>query len=201
MIKINLLPVRATKKKEAVQRHVLVFVAGLVAILVIGGVSYVAQAKSLGKVQRETSELQKEITGLKTLIGKVDEYRKQKEILERKLGVIGKLEADKTGPVHMLDELASRIPEKLWVESLQEAGGRVTLEGVSINHEVIATFLTRLDESIYFDEVYLVSIEASKDKTDLRLKRYKITARLVVPNATEVAKSAETKPNETEGER
>jgi Tfp pilus assembly protein PilN len=86
----------------------------------------------------------------------------------------------------MLDELATSIPEKLWLESLDEVDGRLTLAGVSINNEVIATFMTRLEESKYFGEVYLVSIErdsaaARSSKEDLKLKKFTITAQLRVP--------------------
>ncbi len=195
MIKINLLPVRATKKKEAVQRHVLFFVVGLVAVLGVCAGVYAERASAFSGIQQKNAVLTEEINNLKKIIGEVDVYRAQKELLEKKLGVIRKLKADKTGPVHMLDELASRIPEKLWLESLEETDGRVEFEGISINNEVIATFMSRLEESVYFSEVYLVSIEAKKDDSDLRLKQYQVTARLVVPTE-EDARSASKSPKD-----
>ena len=82
----------------------------------------------------------------------------------------------------MLDELATRIPEKLWMASLEETDQRMTLKGVAINNEVIATFMSRMDESDYFSEVYLVSIER-EEFDDLSLKSFTITAKLVVPGA------------------
>ena len=182
MIKINLLPVRAARKKEAVQRHLVLFIAGLLTVFLVGFVMYRARASELAEVEKTNKLLVDEIENLKKIIGEVDEYKEQEALLERKLGVIRALKANKTGPVHMLDELATRIPEKLWMTNLEEVDGRVTLEGVSINNEVIATFMSRMEESIYFSEVYLVSIER-ENLEDLNLKRFTITSRLVVPGA------------------
>ena len=81
---------------------------------------------------------------------------------------------------HMLDQLATRIPEKLWLTNLQESNKKVTLKGVSINTEVIATFMSRMEESDYFAEVYLVSIQA-RDEGDLKLKEFTVTAKLIIP--------------------
>ncbi len=184
MIKINLLPVRAARKKEAVQRHLVLFVAGLVMVLLVGFLMYRGKASELDQVQNENRLLANEIEDLKKVIGEVDEYKEQEALLERKLDVIRSLKANKTGPVHMLDELATRIPEKLWLTELDETEGRVQLRGMSINNEVIATFMNRLDESIYFREVYLVSIEQDS-VDDLNLKAFTITSRMVVPGAGE----------------
>ncbi len=184
MIKINLLPVRAARKKEAVQRHLVLFVAGLVAVLLVGIVMYTGKKGELSEIQVANKQLQDEIENLEKIIGEVGIFKEQEALLERKLGVIRTLKANKTGPVHMLDELATRIPEKLWLAKLDEQEQRVTLEGLSINNEVIATFMSRLEESIYFSEVYLVSIE-KEQIDDLHLKRFTITCRLRVPGADE----------------
>ena len=182
MIKINLLPVRAARKKEAVQRHLVLFIAGLLTVFLVGFFMYSGKKGDLDDIERANKLLVDEIENLKKIIGEVDEYKEQEALLERKLGVIRTLKANKTGPVHMLDELATRIPEKLWLTNLEEVGQRVTLEGVSINNEVIATFMSRMEESTYFTEVYLVSIER-ENLEDLNLKRFTITSRLVVPGA------------------
>ncbi|MBN96044.1 MAG: hypothetical protein CL928_18545 [Deltaproteobacteria bacterium] len=178
MIRINLLPVRAARKKEAVQRHLLLFIAGLAAILLVGIVGYQSKKGDLDILQARNARLQREIDDLKKIIGEVDEYKVQQEQLEQKLKVIRELKAKKTGPVHMLDELALRIPEKLWLTYLEQVEKKISLEGVSINNEVIATFMSRLEESDYFEEVYLVAITAI-EREDLHLKEFTVTAKLI----------------------
>jgi type IV pilus assembly protein PilN len=156
MIRINLLPVRAAKKKEAVQRHLALFAIGLVLVLGAFLVMYKIKDNALAGVEQQV-------------------------LLEKKLEVIRTLKANKIGPVHMLDQLATRIPEKLWLSTLQESSKKVTLKGVSINNEVIATFMSRMEESDYFAEVYLVSIQA-RPEGDLKLKEFTITSKLIIPS-------------------
>ncbi len=180
MIRINLLPVRATRKQEAVRRHLILFVAGLAVVLLVGFGLYQAKNSDYKQVAERNARLQREINDLTKIIGEVEVFKEQQALLNKKLEVIRRLKANKTGPVHMLDELATHIPDKLWLEQIDEAQQRATLKGVSINNEVIATFMSRLEESPYFAEVYLVSIERTK-KEDLKLKNFTITARLVVP--------------------
>ena len=180
MIRINLLPVRAARKKEEVQRQLVVFALFLGAVLLVGIGYLQTQRSSLARVQDENRLLEEEIANLKKIIGEVDEYKAQQALLEQKLQVIASLKANKTGPVHLLDELALRIPEKLWLESIEESAGRVTLRGVSINNEVIATFMNKMEESQYFRDVYLVSIQA-RDTGEHKLKEFTITSSLIVP--------------------
>ena len=181
MIRINLLPIRAAKKKEEVKRQLTLFITGLV--LILGGGLFVYQGKKsvLDEVETVNRKLELEVENLKKVIGEVDEYKAQQEQLEKKLGVIRALKANKTGPVHMLDELALRIPEKLWLTSIDQVDTKATIEGISINNEVIATFMSRLEESKYFTEVYLVSIQAAKTEEDLNLKDFRLTSVLTIP--------------------
>jgi type IV pilus assembly protein PilN len=181
MIRINLLPVRAAKKKEAVQRHLALFAIGLVLVLGAFLVMYKIKDNALAGVEQQNSRLEAEIANLKKIIGEVEVYKEQEVLLEKKLEVIRTLKANKIGPVHMLDQLATRIPEKLWLSTLQESSKKVTLKGVSINNEVIATFMSRMEESDYFAEVYLVSIQA-RPEGDLKLKEFTITSKLIIPS-------------------
>lgn len=185
MIKINLLPVRAAKKKEAVQRHAVLFGFGLAALLAVAAGAFVVESSRLSEVEEQNKQLKTEIEDLKKILGEIAIYKEKEALLQKQLEIIKKLRANKTGPVHMLDEISTHTPEKLWLSSIQETGGRVELEGVSINNEVIATFMQRLDESPYMSDVFLVSIEA-EDEGELRLKRFQLTAKLVVPSREEL---------------
>lgn len=187
MIRINLLPVRAARRREAVQRHLVLFVAGLVLLIGAGLLMYSSDSRRLGDVLRANDVLRTDIDDLKKIIGEVDEYKAEQRALEKKLGIIEDLRAKKTGPVRMLDRVASDIPDKLWLTELGEVDQKVTLKGVSINNEVIATFMSRLEDSPLFAEVYLVSIER-ESIDDLNLKRFTITSKLTVTERAEAGK-------------
>ncbi len=173
MIKINLLPVRATRKKEATQRHLIFFGIGLVLVLLVCVVMYVTKRGEIARLQSDNQDLQEEIDNLKLIIPEVEELEKTKQALEKKKQIISQLRASKMGPVHMLDALATRIPEKLWLTELHQDGNKVKLTGLAINNEVIANFMTDLEQSPYFSNVYLVTIKAESKKSSL--KQFEIT--------------------------
>lgn len=192
MIRINLLPVRQTRKLEAARRELALAVAGGVVVLVGGLVAWGALQVREGQLADQNRGIQAEIDRLAADVAKVDEMEKFKAELERKLDVIASLRAKKTGPVHMLDELTVAAPERLQLTKLDEDGGSVKLEGVSVTNEVISQFLRSLDASPYFESVYLQNIEAMPPQKNLAvtLKRFQITAKLVTPEEGAVEAAA-----------
>ncbi len=181
MIRINLLPVRTSRKRETALRQILLAAAG--AVLIIAGCAYFyfELDSEIDRLSSENSRVEREIAQLKEVIGQVEEFESKKEELQKKLDVIKTLKANKTGPVHMLDEIATNIPDKCWLTSISEVDRKVELSGVAINNEVIADFISKLEVSDYFDDVYLVSTSAKENKEGLKLKEFSVTARMTTP--------------------
>jgi len=199
MIKINLLPIRQTRKTEALRRETVL--AGLLGAVVVGGCLFIWAGLSIrvSSVSAENAALNSEIARLAEDVKKVDEMEKFKAELERKLEVIAALRAKKTGPAHMMDELALSAPEKLQLTLISEHNGAVELDGLAVSNEVISQFLRSLEASEYFEQVYLKNIEAfeAKDKSaSVMLKQFALTARLVeaAPPPADGAKPGSTAP-------
>ena len=189
MIRINLLPVRASRRRETAQKQLVYAVVGL---LVVCGACFGVHTQVAGKVDavaQQNQQLQQEIDRLKQVIGKGEEFEKKKEALQKKLDIIQTLKARKTGPVHMLDEIATNIPEKCWLTSLAEVNKKLTITGVALNFEVIADFIKKLEESGYFDDVYLVSTQ-QREKESLKLKEFSVTARMTSPQEKKIGEEA-----------
>lgn len=183
MIRINLLPIRQARKLEAARLEFSLVIAGGLVVLVLSALGWGAFEVQLGTINDENAALQAEIDRLAADVAKVDEMEKFKAELQRKLTVIDELRAKKAGPVHMLDEIALATPEKLFLTRLEEKDGELRLSGVSVSNDVVAQFLRALDDSPYFEQVYLEDIEAMPAEKNLSvtLKSFKLTARLVTP--------------------
>jgi type IV pilus assembly protein PilN len=181
MIAINLLPVRETRKKETERKQALVLggvMAGtFAAILMV----HVAISRRIAGVNEEIRTTQAEIDKLAKQIGDVQKFKKDKADIERKLTVIRQLEANRGGPVHLLDELASRLPERIWLTKLQEQGGVLTLEGLSIDNETIATYMTRLAQSPYLKNIELERSQLQEGA--VKLNEFTIRCEVVTPPA------------------
>src|SRR5215204_3029251 len=98
MIRINLLPVRVSKKKAAGKQQLVLF-----AVLVVGG--YLgnllwaqARAADLKARQVKIQKTREEITQLDRIIGEVKNIKEQQAALREKLDILAELKASRTGP-------------------------------------------------------------------------------------------------------
>jgi type IV pilus assembly protein PilN len=158
MIRINLLPFRAARKKENVRRQLMIYGLSVVFLLCIMGWGFIHLATTLGDLKTEEDTKQKELKSYEATIKKIADLEKKIKEIRAKLEVIKELEKNKTGPVHLLDEIALAVPkEKLWLSSMKETRGSLTLTGTAMDNETIALFMTNLENSEYVSAVDLQS--------------------------------------------
>ena len=182
MIRINLLPIKTSRRQEAVKGElVMAGVAAGAVLVVLLGLQFVLTSR-VGTIEAENAVLNTELKQLEASVKDVENLEQMKADVMKKLGVINRLKANKSGPVHMLDQLSQATPEKLQLQSLDERDGRIELTGIAVSNEVISQFLSNLERSEYFTDVFLNEIDQS-DKDGVKLKDFSITARLVVPGA------------------
>lgn len=195
MIRINLLPVKTSRRHEAVKGELVIAGVALGAVLLLLLGFQVLLSRQVSQVEARNAILQQEISGFEDLIVEVKRMEELKADLERKLGVIKQLKANKTGPVHMLDQLSEATPEKLQLVSLDEKKGKIQLTGIAVNNEVISQFMSNLERSEYFTDVFLNEIDQS-EKDGVKLKDFSIRARMVVPGSAAAEAAAETLSDE-----
>lgn len=179
MIQINLLPVREAKRQATVRKQGILLGLGAGAGLIVAiGLNLTVNAQARAK-QAEIVQAQAELAKLQETRKEVEKYRKEKEEIERKLLVISRLEENRTGQVRILDEIAERIPERMWLEELNLQGNSLSLKGVSIDAEIVAEFLTALSGSELFRDVELDGTTV-KDSDGLRLNVFGVRSRIGV---------------------
>jgi type IV pilus assembly protein PilN len=184
MIRINLLPVRSSKRQESVRNEL--FLGGLAALGLVGLllVVHVLVLARVNSAKADNAALKDEIARKQAIVAEVDEQEKLKVDLKRKLDVIARLRANKVGPVHMLDELAIATPEKLFLTALDQDDKVLKITGQAVTNEVISEFLSKLEVSSFFTDVYLNQID-QVDRDGIKLKNFSVSAKLVVPGGEE----------------
>jgi type IV pilus assembly protein PilN len=155
MIRINLLPVRVSKKKELGQQQLLLFALLVVLGLVGNYVWNHARAQDLASRKQRVQATKDEIAKLERIIGEVKDIKAQQAALKEKIDVLDKLKAGRAGPVRVLDELATITPKRLWFRKVVEEKGGVTFEGTAINIDDVSALLKALKDSAYFSAVTL----------------------------------------------
>ena len=153
MIKINLLPVRAAKKREFGRQQLMLF--GLV--LVLAGIGnylwYSSVETQKDQLDQQISRTRAEIATLEKTIGEVKSIKEDKKALEDKLKILDTLKKGRTGPVKVMDELATLIPQKVWILDYAEASGGVSMKGAAATYEDLSTFSKKLKASKHFRDI------------------------------------------------
>ena len=169
MIRINLLPFRAARKKENIRKQLTIFALSVVFVLVVMAYYYMKLSTTLSDRKKEEQQIKVELAAYKKTIERINSLEKQIAEIRKKLDVIKDLEKKKTGPVLLLDQIAMAVPkEKLWLTSLDEKQGKLTLNGTAMDNETVAVFMTNLENSELITSVDLKS-------TKLRsLPKYKL---------------------------
>ncbi|MEI6826201.1 MAG: PilN domain-containing protein [Desulfuromonadales bacterium] len=179
MIKINLLPLRASRKKEtAIQQLVIAgFVVVVIALIVTS--LYVVKRIQVATATEDITSANNKITELKAKIGKLEELKNLKEQVRKKLDVLAQLRKNKTGPAQRLATLSDLTPEQLWLTNYSESGQEVRISGIALNEDIIAQFMKSLEASNDFMAVELVVSEQTV-VADTKLKKFDITMKLEV---------------------
>lgn len=194
MIKINLLPVRETQKKERLREQAVVLIACAVFVAIGCAAAYTTILSKISQKNDLISEQTKIIEQLTKQIGEVEKVKKLQSELQSKLDVLGTLKSNKVGPARMLDDLAMATPERLWINNFDIIGGSVTLSGLGVDEGVVATFLQQLEASPYYMNVELQSLEQTMLDGN-KLHRFKIVAKdeFVAAQKEKVEKAVEKK--------
>lgn len=177
MVRINLLPVRASKKKETAKQQMAILAVSALIVLLAGlGLYVYAQAKikaTKAEIEKSESDLQQ----LKSKIGELENIKKLKDDVTKKLDVLGQLRKGKTGPVRRLATLSDATPEKLWITKYTESGTGVSIGGIALDEDLIASFMRHLQGSEDFTNVELVVSEQT-EIDGVKAKRFELTCAL-----------------------
>jgi len=164
MIRINLLPVRVSKKKVAGKQQLVFFVLTLVLVLICNFWWNRNRSSELAAREDKVKRTRTEIAQLEKIIGEVKNIKAEQSAVKDKLAVLDKLKAGRQGPVRMLDDLASLMPRRVWLRKMDEKAGLVTFDGSAGTIEDVSLLLSGLKKSAYFTNAELKKTSAKDDK-------------------------------------
>jgi type IV pilus assembly protein PilN len=177
MIRINLLPHRELKRKARQQQFAmlagLTFVLG---VLIVWGVHAIAldkieyQNRRNQYLQSEIAVLDKQIVEIKSIKEKIQ------ELLARK-GVVESLQGNRVKVVHMLDQVARRVPDGVYLKSFKQTDRHLHLAGYAQSNAWVSTLMRNLDASPWMESPLLVEIKAAT-VNGMRLNEFDLNVRL-----------------------
>jgi len=178
MIRINLLPRDERQTRRALQlpkMGSLMPVLVLLLVIALFGAVSVFQTLQIGRLKSDIARAEQESAKLKPQIQTIQDLTVKREELQRRLNVIQDLDKTRLQRVMLVSELSKCVPEHLWLTSYEEAGNKVTIEGVTFSNLLVADFMTRLEASPLYGSVDL--LVAEKGTIDQRnVVKFKVTA-------------------------
>lgn len=191
MIRINLLPFRAAKRRENIRRQVSIYI--LVAIFLIMAIAYFTLDlnSQLAAAKSKENTLKQEQAKYVKISKKIQQLKQNTESTTSKLKVIKGLEKKKMGPFQLLSEIAWAVPtDKLWLRSLKEQGGILTLTGTAMDNNTVALFMTNLEKTSI---IRSVDLKTTKLKT-LKKQKLDVTDFALVCKTSSLKEKPKPKP-------
>lgn len=179
MIKINLLLARKEKKKVGLRKEIVVLIASLVILLAGLLVVQWRLEKEKENTLSKISNTKKEIAYYKSLTTEVVKAKEAQKTLQDKLNVINTLRKEKAGAAKVLDELSIDKPEKIQLESLKKDGSKLGIEGIALDDETIANFMTNLRKSKLFKGVDLI-VSEQVEQSKIKLKKFILSCEIIL---------------------
>ena len=199
MIRINLLPFRAARKKENIRRQVSVFFLCLLLVMVILVWVHFYLGSKQKRLTTNVSDTKKELALYKKKNEEIKEIRKKLQDLEMRQNVIQDLEKQRFEPVHIMEELTDKIvPERMWLTRLSIKSNQMDVDGIAIDNKTVADFIDNLEsiaklndpKAVMYEKVRLNKAQQEEIR-NLNMKKFEISAlkMVKVPEVPEDKKS------------
>lgn len=177
MIRINLLPYRAARKKENIRYQVNVFIGSVVFLFLLIFWYNSLLNGNIADLNSEISTTREQVTKYQAINKEIAEIKSTLALIEKKIEVITALERDRKAPVQNLDGIYQLLVEKrMWYSQIEEKGDNIKISGVAIDNQTVADYMTRIEKSERFQNVRLAAIKQYKlqGKEDVSLKQFDV---------------------------
>jgi type IV pilus assembly protein PilN len=192
MIRINLLPIKQDRRREAARNQVFLGAVVLVLQVIAFVIIYMNMASEIDSQQNTNSDIESDVKRTKAQISDHTAIIEEIEEFEKRQAAIDGLEEARTGPVYVMLELSNILSKngrpnidnvkyqelirldptagydenwdyrRLWITSFQEKTRSVVIKGQALTHEDVAEFLRRINLSRFFVTNELISTDLGK---------------------------------------
>jgi len=201
MIRLNLLPFRAARKKENVRRQVSIILLSLILISVVMVAVFISFTRQINNLNALIKEKKAEVEKYDQINKKIAQIKKQLNILQKKKEVIDSLELNRKEPVRLMDAMTKLIiARRMYFDSFSSKGNTVKVSGVALDNQTVADFMARLQKSKLFKSVRLGPIREKKVK-QANLKSFQITCQKVSAATDESTTSKKVKKRKRKGRK
>lgn len=161
MIRINLLPHRAEKRKARQIQLIAFSVISLVMGALVVGFVHAAISSRIDYQERRNLYLKQETEVLDKQIAEIKKLREQTESLLARKTVVEELQTTRSDVVHLMDQMLRILPDGVYLKSLKQTGNKINISGYAQSNARVSTLMRAIDSSPWLESPSLVEISAT----------------------------------------
>jgi type IV pilus assembly protein PilN len=187
MIRINLLPFRAARKKENVRRQISIFCLSLILTVILAFIYNFMLGKQIDGLEKKINDTKKQLVEYNKINQEISEIKKKLAVLNQKIEVIKSLDLNRKEPVQVLQSTSELIVQnRMWLTKFNINESSINLSGIAVDNQTVADYMTRIDNSEYYESVKLSSIKKADIKNgSLSLKTFGLSFNKTKPGKPE----------------
>ena len=161
MIRINLLPHRAEKRRARQIQFIALSVISVVLAALLVGFVQVAISTQISYQERRNAYLKQETAVLDKQIEEIKKLREQTQALLARKNVVEGLQSTRSDVVHLLDQMLRILPDGVYLKTLKQTGNKIALVGYAQSNARVSTLMRAVEDSPWLDTPSLIEIHAS----------------------------------------
>ena len=178
MIRINLLPHRAEKRKAKQNQFIAFSVIAVTLGAIIVGLVHVTIMAQIDYQERRNEYLNKEIAILDKQIDEIKKLREQTKSLLARKNVVENLQSTRADVVHLMDQMLRILPDGVYLKSLKQTGSKISVVGYAQSNARVSTLMRSIADSPWVSNPTLIEIHAISSK-DGRLSEFLLNFDLI----------------------
>ncbi len=194
MIRINLLPHRAEKRRARQIQFAALSVISLVLGVLLVGFGHAALSGRISYQERRNEYLKQETAILDKQIAEIKKLREETQSLLERKNVVENLQSTRSDVVHLLDQMLRILPEGVYLKTLKQTGNKINITGYAQTNARISTLMRAVENSPWLESPSLGEIHAST-ANGARVSEFTLTFNLSKTKDT----AAPAKPAGTKG--
>ncbi len=185
MIRINLLPFRAARRKENIRRQISIFLLSFIFTFIAFFYYQMQLNLQLGELKTEAEDVKNRLKVFRKKSREVDKIKQALDTLQKKINVIKTLELNRREPVRLMDAMTGMvIPKRMWFTDFAVNNDAVVIKGNALDNKTVADFMIQLEKSGFFSTVNLTTLKQVTIQ-ELNVKGFEISCEKIPLKAIE----------------
>lgn len=177
IIRVNLLDWRAKRRERRKKQFAATLGAAVLAGAAVTLAIVLAFQAQLNQQDERNEMLRKEIKAMEVKIKEIKDLEKVREDLVARTEVIEKLQHSRAETVHFFDDLASTVPDGVYLTRITQRGTDAQIDGVAESNGRVSTYIRQLEAAQWLHNPRLVFIRAA-NRDNRRMSEFSIRARV-----------------------